>query len=107
VYDYIVVGGGQSGLTVANRLSEGKATVLVIEYGNFYRDDPLIARPWQPFNKDKGLFHDPKMMYNFSSVPQTGLNNRISAVSAAATVGGGSTVNGMFLNRGAAEDYDA
>ena len=107
IYDYIVVGGGQSGLTVANRLSEGTATVLVVEYGHFYNDDPLIARPWQPFDPSQNIFHDPKLMYNFSSVPQDGLNNRTSEVSAAATVGGGSTVNGMFLNRGAAEDYDA
>lgn len=33
-YDYIVVGGGTSGLTVADRLTEdGKTTVLVVEYG--------------------------------------------------------------------------
>ena len=107
IYDYIIVGGGQSGLTVANRLSEGKASVLVVEYGYLYHDDPLIARPWQPFDPGQGLFHDPKLMYNFSSIPQLGLNNRKSEISAAATVGGGSTVNGMFLNRGAAEDYDS
>lgn len=107
VYDYIVIGGGQSGLTVANRLSEGKATVLVVEYGFLHHDDPLIARPWQPFDLSKRLFHDPKLMYNFSSTPQAGLNNRTLEVSAAASVGGGSTVNGMFLNRGAAEDYNA
>ncbi|EMC99736.1 hypothetical protein BAUCODRAFT_348294 [Baudoinia panamericana UAMH 10762] len=106
-YDYIIVGGGQAGLTVGNRLSEGNDTVLVVEYGHLYRHDPLIARPWQPFDASHGLFHDPKLMFNFSSVPQQGLNNRTSEVSAAAVVGGGSTVNGMFLNRGAAEDYDA
>jgi heterodisulfide reductase subunit A-like polyferredoxin len=34
-YDYIVVGGGTSGLTVADRLSEdGKTNVLVIEHGD-------------------------------------------------------------------------
>ncbi len=33
-YDYVIVGGGTSGLTVADRLTEdGKTTVLVIEYG--------------------------------------------------------------------------
>jgi choline dehydrogenase len=33
-YDYVVVGGGTAGLTVADRLSEdGKTTVLVVEYG--------------------------------------------------------------------------
>lgn len=33
-YDYIIVGGGTAGLTVADRLTEdGKSTVLVVEYG--------------------------------------------------------------------------
>ena len=86
--DYIVVGGWQSGLTVANRLSEGIAIVLVVEYEYVYHDDPLIARPWQPFDLSKNLFHDPKLMYNSSSTFQVGLNNRISEISAAASVGG-------------------
>jgi choline dehydrogenase-like flavoprotein len=46
-------------------------------------------------------------MYNYTSVPQLQLNNRKTVVSAASTVGGGSTVNGMFLNRGSAEDYNS
>ncbi len=33
-YDYIVIGGGTSGLTVADRLTEdGKTSVLVVEHG--------------------------------------------------------------------------
>ena len=33
-YDYVIIGGGTSGLTVADRLTEdGKTKVLVIEYG--------------------------------------------------------------------------
>lgn len=74
-------------MTVANRLSEGKVTVLVVEYGYLYRDDPLIARPWQPFDPENNLFHNPKLMYKFSSTPQAGLNNRTSEISAAASVG--------------------
>lgn len=36
-YDYIVIGGGASGLVVANRLTENPSiTVLVIEYGYVY-----------------------------------------------------------------------
>lgn len=36
-YDYVVVGAGVSGLTVANRLSENKKlSVLVIEAGGLY-----------------------------------------------------------------------
>ena len=39
VFDYIVVGGGNAGLTLAARLSETPTTrVAVIEAGGFYED---------------------------------------------------------------------
>ena len=79
----------------------------MVEYGHLYHDDELITRPWRPINASAGLFHDPKLMYNYTSVPQKALNGRRTRVEAGATVGGGSTVNGMFLVRGSKEDYDA
>ncbi|KAF8868898.1 hypothetical protein CPB85DRAFT_1447580 [Mucidula mucida] len=81
-YDYIVVGGGQSGLVIANRLSEDSTkTVLVVEYGTF-DDTPSQIEP------------------------STCYRQQTSIVYAAAVVGGGSTINGMLFDRGAAEDYD-
>ena len=45
-YDYLIVGGGTAGLTVASRLSEDpKMTVGVIEAGQNLADDPLIFTP--------------------------------------------------------------
>ena len=44
---------------------------------------------------------------NYYSVPQAGLNGRSSIVYTGAVVGGGTVVNGMIFNRGAAADYDA
>jgi len=39
-YDYVVVGGGTGGLTIAARLAEDKnASVAVIEAGGFYQID--------------------------------------------------------------------
>lgn len=45
-------------------------------------------------------------MFNVTTAPQTGLGGRTSSIYAASVVGGGSTINGMLLDRGAAEDYD-
>jgi len=99
-YDYIVVGGGQSGLVVANRLSEDRnATVLIVEYGYFDNREAQV----QPSSATK---YPPQDLFNLTSVPQAGLNGTRQAVYSASVVGGGSTVNGMMLNRGAADDYD-
>ncbi|KAF2843633.1 GMC oxidoreductase [Patellaria atrata CBS 101060] len=99
-YDYIVVGGGQSGLVVANRLSEdSNYSVLVVEYG-YFDDNPAQLDPSSAARYPAGD------LFNLSSVPQLGLNGQPKGVYAANVVGGGSTVNGMFLNRGSARDYN-
>ncbi|KAF7335360.1 GMC oxidoreductase [Mycena sanguinolenta] len=99
-YDYIVVGGGQSGLVIANRLSEDPTkTVLVVEYGTF-DNNPGQVEPSSAKN------YPPMDLFNVTSVPQRALGNRTTTVYAAAVIGGGSTINGMFFERGSAEDYD-
>lgn len=75
-------------------------TVLVIEYGPL-RSDPSITLPVET------LRGDPSLMYNITSLPILGLQNRTSSASVGAVVGGGSSVNGMFFGRGSAADYDA
>ncbi|KAK2001145.1 GMC oxidoreductase [Colletotrichum falcatum] len=100
-YDYIIVGGGLSGLVVANRLTEDhKTTVLVVEYGDF--DDSWdVAIPYY-----SAMAHSNDMI-RFTSIPQPGLNNRTSTVGTGTVVGGGSTINGMAFSRGSKADYDA
>ncbi|KAL2270795.1 hypothetical protein VTJ83DRAFT_166 [Remersonia thermophila] len=91
-YDYVIVGAGTAGLTVADRLSEdGKYTVLVIETGGFY--DPSSPSP-------EGCG------YSFPSVPQQDLNNRVVPALVGNCVGGSSAINGMALMRASARDYD-
>ncbi|KAK4244850.1 pyranose dehydrogenase 3 [Corynascus novoguineensis] len=101
VYDYAIVGGGVSGLVVANRLSEDpKTTVLVIERGDF-DDKPQAIVPWYATQLDTSVLIRPE------SAPDPGLNNTTYKVAVAAVVGGGSVVNGMGYGRGSKADYDA
>ncbi|KAK0370966.1 GMC oxidoreductase [Colletotrichum limetticola] len=100
-YDYVIVGGGLSGLVVANRLTEDPdVTVLVVEYGDFDVSWD-VAIPYYASN-----LH-PNDLIQFLSIPQPGLNNRTSGVQTGTVVGGGSTVNGMAFDRGSKADYDA
>ncbi|KAF2843466.1 GMC oxidoreductase [Patellaria atrata CBS 101060] len=99
-YDYVIIGGGQSGLVVADRLSEdGTKTVLVVEYGDIDNNKDILL----PSTGAASLGRD---FFNFSTAVNYHLNNKTFAIQAAAVVGGGSAVNGMLLDRGAAEDYD-
>ncbi|KAK4151697.1 GMC oxidoreductase [Chaetomidium leptoderma] len=101
-YDYIIVGGGTAGLTVADRLTEnGKHSVLVVERGVFQNSSSVTTVS----GGFRGLI-DPTLTFNISSVPQTGLNNRSIAVIGGLILGGSSGVNGMQVLRGQREDYD-
>ncbi|KAF1972084.1 choline dehydrogenase [Bimuria novae-zelandiae CBS 107.79] len=105
-YDYVVVGGGTSGLTVANRLSEDQnRTVLVIEIG-YFGDEPCI---WMPINTiTSGNSACAKHRFNITSVPQTEIvQQSVYRYAIGAVVGGSSAVNGMVFDRGAKADYDA
>jgi len=75
--------------------------VLVIEYGPLDNHEPSVLVP--------GLLNLSSSPYwfNLTSVPQRHLNNGRFQVPAAAVVGGGTVVNGMFFDRGSAADYDA
>ncbi|KAK1976349.1 GMC oxidoreductase [Colletotrichum cereale] len=100
-YDYVVVGGGTSGLVVANRLSENtNKTVLVIEYGDFVKTVNVTVPYFTTLDQSAHL-------YNITSIPQAHLGNRTSRLRIGATVGGSSTVNGMAWDRGSVADYDA
>ncbi|KAF1955813.1 alcohol oxidase [Byssothecium circinans] len=101
-YDYIIVGGGTSGLTVANRLSEDPSkTVLVVEIG-YLADERCI---WQPRGSDNAPCN--KHRFNISSVPQKEINGLVYSYAVGAVVGGSSAINGMVFDRGAKADYDA
>ncbi|KAH7413908.1 choline dehydrogenase [Phaeosphaeria sp. MPI-PUGE-AT-0046c] len=99
-YDYIIVGGGLSGLVVANRLTElNNVTVLVVENG-VIDDRPATSVPYYAnINVDN--------YYNIMSGPEPFMQNKTWTVNVGNVVGGGSVVNGMAWGRGSDADYDA
>ncbi|KIM21073.1 GMC oxidoreductase [Serendipita vermifera MAFF 305830] len=100
-YDYVIVGGGTAGLTVADRLSEdSRKTVLVIERGLLDQREEAF---WIPLLAGQV---PAKYLYNMTSTPQIGSHNRTFRLQAGCVVGGGSAINGMFFDRGSAGDYN-
>ncbi|KAI0379673.1 GMC oxidoreductase [Hypomontagnella monticulosa] len=100
-YDYIVIGGGTSGLVVATRLSEDpNKTVLVVEHGDFANTINVTVPYFTTGDQTPRLYHMP-------STPQVNLAGRVSNLRIGNVVGGSGTVNGMAWVRGSAIDYDS
>lgn len=66
-YDFVIVGGGTSGLVVANRLTENpRVRVLVLEAGTNRLNDPRLMVP----GLGPATFEDSDFDWNFRSTPQ-------------------------------------
>ncbi|KLO04945.1 GMC oxidoreductase [Schizopora paradoxa] len=103
-FDYIVIGGGTAGLTVAARLSEDPSvTVAVLEAGPANLDDPAINIPAQ-FGRH---FGNPKYDWDFSTVPQKSANNTVYKWARGKTLGGSSAINFLAWSKPPAADIDA
>ncbi|CAE6510952.1 unnamed protein product [Rhizoctonia solani] len=103
-FDYVVIGGGTAGLTLAARLSEdSKTTVGVIETGEYLPDDPLINTPALSFS----LLGNAKYDWLFKSVPQVNANNQAIPLPRGKVLGGSSAINSMVFDRGSKVEYDA
>ncbi|KAJ7476593.1 alcohol oxidase [Mycena latifolia] len=98
-FDFVVVGGGTAGITVASRLAENpNIRVGVIEAGMYRPNDTTIDVP-----NSQGYIGNPDYDWGFTSTLQEGLNNRPIGK----LVGGSSGINGLAWRRAAADDYDA
>lgn len=101
-YDYVVVGAGASGLTVANRLSEDpNMTVLVIEAGDFDRNEDFVTIPGLAGGAI-GIEYD----WNISYAANPSLDGRSVSIPLGKVVGGSTKLNRMVFDRGSKSDYD-
>jgi len=102
-FDYIIVGAGSAGCTLANRLSaDPSISVCLIEAGK--KDTSLMVR----MPAGVGNLIDGSAGYNwmFHTEPQKHMNGRRLFWPRGKGWGGSSSINGMIYIRGHARDYD-
>ncbi|KAI6140817.1 GMC oxidoreductase [Pisolithus tinctorius] len=101
-YDYLVIGGGTAGLTVATRLAEDTSfNVGVIEAGYLHIPDSNIS---VPFFENNAVFH-PEYDWMLSTVPQISTGNRSIETPRGKLLGGSSAINGMAWTRASIPEY--
>ena len=100
--DYIVIGSGSAGSTIAYRLGENPhLKILVLEFGGS-DNSPFIQMPAAlsyPMNMNK-------FDWGYKAEPESTLNGRSLVCPRGKVIGGSSSINGMIYVRGNAGDYN-
>lgn len=103
-FDYVIVGGGSAGSTLASRLSEDPSvSVCLLEAGGDGKD--LLIRA--PAGVAAMLPGTPRINnWAFQTTPQPGLKGRRGYQPRGKALGGSSAINAMLYVRGHRSDYD-
>lgn len=101
-YDYIIVGAGSAGCTLAHRLSEDPdVTVCLLEAGKTHKHWSVRIPATSLVNMVTKTRN-----WGFETVPQKGLNGRKGYQPRGKMLGGSSGSNAMIYIRGHKADYD-
>jgi len=104
-YDYIVAGGGASGIIVAERIAESGASVLLIERGaaSSYASGGRAVVPW---NNTVTQYDVPALGYYLTSMNDSSEYCSDTASQAGCLLGGSSSINALMFVRPQEIDFD-
>jgi choline dehydrogenase len=100
-YDYIVIGAGSAGCVVANRLTEDRATTVLLLEAGHPDTKPEIQIP-----SDCLKLLGSEVDWSYFSEPEPYLNERKIFCPRGKVLGGSSSINFMIYIRGNPHDYD-
>lgn len=101
-FDFVIVGGGSAGATLARKLADDPETsVLLIEGGPAFEDDPKVMY----LRESLGLVGDPRYDYDYTLVEQE-RGNSLLRLSRAKMLGGCSAHNDAWALRAPDTDMD-
>ncbi|MDQ2093659.1 GMC family oxidoreductase [Rhodalgimonas zhirmunskyi] len=103
-FDYVIVGGGSGGATLAARLSEDASLKVCLLEAGGGGNHMLIRAPAAVVAMLPG--HGKISNWCYETTPQPGLNGRRGYQPRGKALGGSSAINAMLYVRGHRDDYD-